>query len=171
MYHLLKAFIHSSPEAIFLDVIGTKNCYSQSYPQSTHTGWQPPLFWRTFLMMEKLAQAGRGEGGHAHHLLLLLPSRKKLQCTLQLSGQIHSPCFVSTNICTLWIYPPPHPLSKCGLIRLKLVCNVNIVYSSLRTFKIMPRSSNKWHVHEFGFCMAAKNFISQISFKIYKEQQ
>ncbi len=26
----------------------------------------------------------------------------KLQCTLLLSGQIHSPCFISTNICTLW---------------------------------------------------------------------
>ncbi len=37
----------------------------------------------------------------------ILPSPVKLQCTLQLSGQIHWPCFISTNICTLW-YTPPH---------------------------------------------------------------
>ncbi len=44
-------------------------------------------------MMEKLAQAGVGV--HAHPLSLYLPSRTKLRCTLQLRGQIHSPCFIS----------------------------------------------------------------------------
>jgi hypothetical protein len=46
-----------------------------------------------------------GEGGgcmvHAHPLLLYLPSRAKLWCTLQLRGQIHSPFFSSTPIFTL----------------------------------------------------------------------
>jgi hypothetical protein len=27
---------------------------------------------------------------------------RKLQCTLQLRGQIHSPYFISTPVCTLW---------------------------------------------------------------------
>ncbi len=42
-------------------------------------------------------------GVHAHPLSLLLPSPVKLQCTLQLSRQIHWPYFISTNICTLWL--------------------------------------------------------------------
>ncbi len=33
---------------------------------------------------------------------MLLPSRTRLQCTLQLCGQIHSLYFISTSICTLW---------------------------------------------------------------------
>jgi hypothetical protein len=39
---------------------------------------------------------------HAHPLSLHLPSPVKLQCTLQLSGQTHHPCFISRKICTLW---------------------------------------------------------------------
>jgi hypothetical protein len=34
---------------------------------------------------------------HAHPLSLHLPSPVKLQCTLQLSGQIHWPCFISSK--------------------------------------------------------------------------
>jgi hypothetical protein len=44
-----------------------------------------------------------GGGGHAHPLSLYLPSRTKLCCKLQLKGQIHSPSFYSTPICTLCI--------------------------------------------------------------------
>jgi hypothetical protein len=40
------------------------------------------------IMMEKSALAGVG-GVHAHPLSLYLPSRTKLQRTLQLRGQIH----------------------------------------------------------------------------------
>jgi hypothetical protein len=43
--------------------------------------------WRTFRHDGKLV------GVHAHPLSLHLPSRTKLQCTLQLRGQIHSPYF------------------------------------------------------------------------------
>jgi hypothetical protein len=39
---------------------------------------------------------------HTRPLSLHLPSRTKLQCTLQLGGQINSPYFISTNICSLW---------------------------------------------------------------------
>ncbi len=58
-------------------------------------------FWRTFSDEGKISPGWWGWGVHAHPLSLHLPSPVKLQCTLQLSGQIHWPCFISTNICTL----------------------------------------------------------------------
>jgi hypothetical protein len=48
-------------------------------------------FWRTFYHDGKIAQAGGGGGVHAHPLSQYLPWRTKLQCTLQLRVQIHSP--------------------------------------------------------------------------------
>ena len=62
-------------------------------------------FWRTFSDEGKISPGWWGWGGHAHPLTLHLPSPVKLQCTLQLSGQIHWPCFISTNIWTLWSSP------------------------------------------------------------------
>ncbi len=59
-------------------------------------------FWRTFSHEGKIRQGWWGWGVHAHPLLLHLLSPVKLQCTLQLSGQIHWPCFISCKICTLW---------------------------------------------------------------------
>ncbi len=59
-------------------------------------------FWRTFSDEGKICPGWWGWGVHAHPLLLNLPSPLKLECTLQLSGQIHWPCFISTNMCTLW---------------------------------------------------------------------
>ncbi len=53
-------------------------------------------------MRVKLAQAGGGWGVHAHLFLLHLPSPVKLQCTLQLSGQIHWPVSSLVKIWTLW---------------------------------------------------------------------
>ncbi len=55
-----------------------------------HTEWQPPLSCEHSIIMEKLAQAGEGGGLHAHPLSLQSPSRTKLQCMLQLGGQIHT---------------------------------------------------------------------------------
>ncbi len=52
-------------------------------------------FWRTFIHECKISLGWWGWGVHAHPLLLHLPSPVKLQCTLQLSGQIHWPCFIS----------------------------------------------------------------------------
>ncbi len=60
-------------------------------------------FWRSFSDEGKISPGWWGGGVHAHPLSLHLPSPVKLQCTLQLSGQIHWPCFISTNICTLWL--------------------------------------------------------------------
>jgi hypothetical protein len=45
-----------------------------------YTEWQWPLSGVHSIMMEKLAQAGKGAGGHAHPLLLYLPSHTKLWC-------------------------------------------------------------------------------------------
>ncbi len=39
---------------------------------------------------------------HAHPRSLYLPSRTKLWCSLQLRGQIYSPYFYSSPICSLW---------------------------------------------------------------------
>jgi hypothetical protein len=50
-------------------------------------------FWRLFHHDGKISPAWQRLGG---------ARRTKLQCTLQLSGQIHSPYFISINICTLW---------------------------------------------------------------------
>jgi hypothetical protein len=46
-------------------------------------------FWHTFSHEGKIRPGWWGWGVHAHPLSLYLPSPVKLQCTLQLSGQIH----------------------------------------------------------------------------------
>jgi hypothetical protein len=56
---------------------------------------------------EKSALAGEGGGVHAHTLSLCLPSQTKLQCTLQLRGQIHSPiCYVYVWLEMFSLYLP-----------------------------------------------------------------
>ncbi len=52
-------------------------------------------FWRTFHHDWKISPGCWGWWVHAH---LLSPSRAKLQCMLQLRGQIHSPYFISTPV-------------------------------------------------------------------------
>jgi hypothetical protein len=69
--------------------------------------------WRTFSDEGKICPGWWGWGVHAHPLSLHLPSPVKLQCTLQLCGQIHWPCFISTNICTLCVCPQVGPYRKC----------------------------------------------------------
>ncbi len=53
-------------------------------------------FWCTFSHKGNICPGWWGWGVHAHPLSLHLPSSVKLQCTLQLSGQIHWPCFISS---------------------------------------------------------------------------
>jgi hypothetical protein len=79
-------------------------------------------------MMEKSALAGEG-GGARPPPFSLLPSRTKLQCTLLLSGQIHSPCFISTSVCSLCsrkIYEyseQPYPVVyRCGGVARARIC-------------------------------------------------
>jgi hypothetical protein len=67
------------------------------FPQSTHG-----VAIATFLSgWTKLPPGGRGGGVQAHTLSLYLPSRTRLWCELRVRGQIHSPYFYSTPICTL----------------------------------------------------------------------
>jgi hypothetical protein len=54
-------------------------------------------FWRTFHHEGKISSGWLGWGVHVHPLSLHLPSSVKLQCTLQLSGQIHWHCFISSK--------------------------------------------------------------------------
>ncbi len=54
-------------------------------------------YHKTFVWISsKNLTSGEGEGLHALPLLLYLPSRAMLWCTLQLRGQIHSSYFSST---------------------------------------------------------------------------
>ncbi len=66
-------------------------------------------------VLKKLSLAGlaklicRGGGGGVHaglSLSLCLPSRTKLQCMLQLIGQVHSPYFISTTMYSV-VEPSP----------------------------------------------------------------
>jgi hypothetical protein len=63
-------------------------------------------FFRTFHHDGESAMAGEGGRVHAHPLLLYLPSRTKFQCTLQLTGQIHSPYLISTPYVPSRRHPP-----------------------------------------------------------------
>jgi hypothetical protein len=67
-----------------------------------HTEWQLPLSGVHSIIMEKSGQPGERGVVYAHPLSLYLTSLTKLWCTLQLRGQIPSPFFYSTPICTLW---------------------------------------------------------------------
>ncbi len=94
--------------------------------QSTHRVAMA-TFWRTFHHDGKISQPGEGwEGGarHGHPLSLHLPSRTKLQCTLLLRGQIYSPYFYSTSICTLWIH-----CTYAGILLLQYcTCSISIQF-------------------------------------------
>ena len=72
--------------------IGNLTSHSTEY-----TELQPLLSGIHSVMRVKFALAGKGGGctPTPHPLLLHLPSPVKLQCTLQLSGQIHWPFFIS----------------------------------------------------------------------------
>ncbi len=84
----------------FLTVLFSHECNEDR----AHTDYRVAManFWRTFNHDGKISPAWWWWGVHAHPLSLDLPSRAKLWCTLQLRGQIHSPYFYSTPICTLW---------------------------------------------------------------------
>jgi hypothetical protein len=58
-------------------------------PQSTVHRVVTAAFWRTFHHEGRISPGWWGWGLHAHPLSLHLPSPVKLQCTLQLSWQIH----------------------------------------------------------------------------------
>ncbi len=83
------------------ELFRVSDCQFQSHNHRVHRV-ATAAFWRTFSDEGKICPGWWGWGVHAHPLSLHLPSPLKLECTLQLSGQIHWPCFISTNMCTLW---------------------------------------------------------------------
>jgi hypothetical protein len=64
-------------------------------PHSTHRV-ATAAFWRTYMMV-------RVGGARPTPFTIFTITYTALQCTLQLSGQIYSPYFISTNICTLCV--------------------------------------------------------------------
>ncbi len=71
---------------------------------SEYTRVATAAFRRTFHHDGKISPGWWGWGVHAHPISLSLQSRTKLQCMFQLSGLLHSPCFISIDICTLWAH-------------------------------------------------------------------
>ncbi len=83
------------------------------------TEWQWPISGVHCLTMEKSALTGEDGGGgvHARPLLLHLPLRTKLQCTLKLREKIHFPYFYSTlYTCTVHSVSEPVPNRFISLI-------------------------------------------------------
>ena len=98
-------------------------------------------FWRTFHHEGKISPGWWGWGVHAHPLSLHLLSPVKLQCTLQLSGQIHEPCFISTKICTYSVFLPlPVPRTK----RLNKTC---VDTSQSWMLIVWPAAAWRLHTH------------------------
>ncbi len=123
-------------------------------------------FWRTFSDEGKISPGWWGWGVHAHPLSLHLPSPVKLQCTLQLSGQIHWPCFISTNICTLWLWPTPGNIEsprRWTLYQSLAFVNHLVVASSLTS---MNWTMDMWKVQD-NSCILGQYFGEDSGVPIY----
>ncbi len=112
--HVLKWILQLAPcfWAVFSSISFFRRFFFLLYYRSirrVHTEWQRPLSGVHSITMEKLAQAGEGGGRvHALPLSLYLLLFTKMCCTLQLRGQIDSPYFHSTLVCTLRFYSTFH---------------------------------------------------------------
>ncbi len=91
-YLYLLFFVHHAP--FYVHNLSFMWC-----PRNTHRE-ASAAFWRIFYHDGKISPAWWGWGVYAHPLSLYLPSRTKLQCTLNLTGQmqIHSLCFIPTPL-------------------------------------------------------------------------
>ncbi len=85
-----------------------------------HTEWQPPLSVRTFHHYRKISPGWWVWGIHAHPPSLYSPSRTKLQCTLQLSGQIHSVSSLS-----IYVLSGTHSLTTRVLRDVRFKANIS----------------------------------------------
>ncbi len=112
---LLQKRINGNVVIKHLNESAGKKCAGEGRISATeYTEWQRPLSGVHSIMMEKLKPGWWGWRVHAHSFPLYLPSRKKLKCTLQVLGQIHSPYFSSTPRCTLW---STKPFATCSWVR------------------------------------------------------
>ncbi len=94
-----------------------------------YTELQPLLSGVHSVMRVKSVLAGEGGGCAPTPLSLHLPSPVKLQCTLQLSGKIHWPCFISTN--TVYVL--------CG----KNIPEIKKITQPLQSAKVQRRNPGK----------------------------
>ncbi len=100
-------------------------------------------FWRTFSDEGKICPGWWGWGGvHAHPLSLHLQSPVKLQCTLQLSGQIHWPCSISRKICTLWAHLPSSNKQCWGSYIEKELSNVLKIFEFYLVSRVLAEDKN-----------------------------
>jgi hypothetical protein len=103
-------------------------------------------------MMENLFQAGDVGGGGC-----TAPFHYVLWCTLQLIGQIHTPYFSSTPICTLWFSALLKSPTYYPLFRLQLSVFLPILIP-------LFASSRGWF--EFEDFKLIKSFLSEALFLI-----
>jgi hypothetical protein len=140
-YHITSDFCIAVKEKVQPDY---KSCIANSlivYTTEALTEWQRPLGVHS-IMMGKFAQAGEGGGCRPMHLLsLYLPSRTKLQCTLQLRGQIHSPNFISTVYLYVFCGVQYSPISY-----LQYNSMYSVVYTSLQWFCLYAYCINSLHI-------------------------
>jgi hypothetical protein len=86
-------------------LIFAHKCPSLLRIKSTH-GVAIATFWLTFYHDGKISPAWWEWRVHVYLLSLFLPSRTNFWCTQQVRGQIYSPYFYSTSLCTLWLRTP-----------------------------------------------------------------
>jgi hypothetical protein len=70
------------------------SCWKRCHP--LHTEWQRLISGVQSIMMEKSALVGKAGGCPPTPFHSNFPSRTKLQWTLQLRGQLHFICFISS---------------------------------------------------------------------------
>ncbi len=93
------------------------------------------------IMRVKLAQAGEGGGGRPPPL----PSPVKLQCTLQLSGQIHLPCFISSKNMYSVLQTTYNPASRVSSKQTKINLGSNqnkICFAFVSVCFVKPKRKN-----------------------------
>jgi len=91
---------HSSPSNFIQ--MKHKHCGTDNviFDHRVHKEWQLPLSSVHSIMMENLAQPGEGGGARPSPFTISSITCKVAEYTLHLRGQIHSPYFYSTSICT-----------------------------------------------------------------------
>ncbi len=95
--------VHDGGESGFMDTQWdffrrASDTRSKGAYHRVHTEWQRPLSGVHFIMMEKYAQAGEGGGCTPTPFYSIYHHVQSCHVRSQLSGQIHSPFFISTNM-------------------------------------------------------------------------
>ncbi len=131
-------------------IVYTKYSWSSinrfTVPPTEYIEWQCPLSGIHSIMMENQPNPWWGWGMHTIPLSLYVPSQAKLWSTLQLRGQIHSPYFSSTLICTLWSQLQHLPLMSVSWL-LAALCLVTSDSTGIRNglYLLLHSTLAYWH--------------------------